>query len=410
MAQVKPSDSANTGIDATVDPSSPIPVRESQVENGVRFLLHPSVASSPLNERTAFLVKKGLSKEEIDMAVTRALELRVEHEEDTEEVEPFWRRVLLPAVTVVGGAVALAKAMPPLKTVSAEQLNQRSSSVQDEEEPAMSSSTTIMRLANDICRLSTAIESQSSQLGEVAVNVRTVTSSLEGENLAELRNVLKCEAKELKTDLAAIQQLLTEKPVTSSHDHVHCVQDTNTSVLSIDEDPFLRRGAEQQEQAIGESNEDSLDKCFNDRLLAMRDAISLLASKNSSSTLHKAIPMLKLLISNLVKHPGVPRYWRISTTNQNFTDLVSPLTGHIEFLSGVGFTQISGSQLEWQWSKTKEDGDSTMNNKLLQEALTSLEELNDVDSSQQSIAVGNNMAETPNVATITCGVEAEKDC
>ncbi len=47
----------------------------------------------------------------------------------------------------------------------------------------MSSSTTIMRLANDICRLSTAIESQSSQLGEVAVNVRTVTSSLEGENL-----------------------------------------------------------------------------------------------------------------------------------------------------------------------------------------------------------------------------------
>ncbi len=84
MAQVKPSDSANTGIDATVDPSSPIPVRESQVENGVRFLLHPSVASSPLNERTAFLVKKGLSKEEIDMAVTRALELRVEHEEDTE--------------------------------------------------------------------------------------------------------------------------------------------------------------------------------------------------------------------------------------------------------------------------------------------------------------------------------------
>ncbi len=85
MAQVKPPDTTNTGKDAMVDPScSPIPVRESQVENGVRFLLHPSVVSSPLNERTAFLVKKGLSKEEIDMAVARALELRVEHEEDTE--------------------------------------------------------------------------------------------------------------------------------------------------------------------------------------------------------------------------------------------------------------------------------------------------------------------------------------
>ncbi len=51
-----------------------------------------------------------------------------------------------------------------------------------------------------------------------------------------------------------------------------------------------------------------------------------------------------------------------------------------------------------------------MNNKLLQEALTSLEELNDVDSAQQSIAVRNNKAENSNVATITCGDEAEKDC
>ncbi len=83
MAQVKPSDSISIGEDATVvDPSSSVPIRESQVENGVRFLLHPSVTSSPLNERTAFLVKKGLSKEEIDMAVTRALEQRAEHEED----------------------------------------------------------------------------------------------------------------------------------------------------------------------------------------------------------------------------------------------------------------------------------------------------------------------------------------
>ncbi len=39
------------------------------------------------------------------------------------KVEPFWRRVLLPAVAISGGAVALAKALPPLKTVSDEQLN-----------------------------------------------------------------------------------------------------------------------------------------------------------------------------------------------------------------------------------------------------------------------------------------------
>ncbi len=53
----------------------------------------------------------------------------------------------------------------------------------EDEEPDVPSSTTIMRLANEICRLSTAIESQSSQLGEVAANVQKLMSSLEGENL-----------------------------------------------------------------------------------------------------------------------------------------------------------------------------------------------------------------------------------
>ncbi len=86
MAQVKPSDRTSTGEGATMvdHSSSPMPIRESQVENGVRFLLHRSVVSTPLKERTAFLVKKGLSREEIDMAITRALELKAEGEEGIE--------------------------------------------------------------------------------------------------------------------------------------------------------------------------------------------------------------------------------------------------------------------------------------------------------------------------------------
>ncbi len=104
MAQVKPSDSASTGEGATmVDPSSsPIPIRASQVENGVRFLLHPSVASSPLKERTAFLVKKGLSREEIDMAITRALELRAEDEEDIKGKRRERERERVRAMIVIG--------------------------------------------------------------------------------------------------------------------------------------------------------------------------------------------------------------------------------------------------------------------------------------------------------------------
>ncbi len=53
-----------------------------------------------------------------------------------------------------------------------------------------------------------------------------------------------------------------------------------------------------------------------------------------------------------------------------------------------------------------------INNRLLQEALAGLEGLNDVDGTQQSIAVGeedaeNNKVEIPNVVPIACGDGAE---
>ncbi len=108
-----------------------------------------------------------------------------------------------------------------------------------------------------------------------------------------MRNILECQTTELKTVLAATRKSLSEKPVASSHDHV---QDITTSIQSIGEDPLLREDiVEQQQEMDGENNnEESLEKLFNDRLLAVMDALSLLTSKNSSSTLHKAIPMLRV--------------------------------------------------------------------------------------------------------------------
>ncbi len=58
-----------------------------------------------------------------------------------------------------------------------------SSSGKDDEEPATSSSTAMERLVNEVCNLRTVIESQSSQVGDVAGNMQTVASSLERENL-----------------------------------------------------------------------------------------------------------------------------------------------------------------------------------------------------------------------------------
>ncbi len=58
-----------------------------------------------------------------------------------------------------------------------------SSSKEGEEESAVSSSTTMMQLVNEVHRLNKAIEYQSTQLGDIVENMRSVASSLEGDNL-----------------------------------------------------------------------------------------------------------------------------------------------------------------------------------------------------------------------------------
>ena len=53
-----------------------------------------------------------------------------------------------------------------------------------------------------------------------------------------------------------------------------------------------------------------------------------------------------MYITKLVEQPTVPRYRRISTTNQTYKTLIAPLKGHDEFLKAVGFSK-KGMCFEW---------------------------------------------------------------
>lgn len=46
--------------------------REDMISTAVKFLQNPKVRKSPLHQKKAFLERKGLSKEEIEMAVQRS--------------------------------------------------------------------------------------------------------------------------------------------------------------------------------------------------------------------------------------------------------------------------------------------------------------------------------------------------
>ncbi|XP_054164481.1 peroxisomal membrane protein PEX14-like [Oppia nitens] len=51
-------------------------IREDMVETAVNFLMNPRVIDSPLTQKRTFLLKKGLSLEEIDAAIDRSTRLR----------------------------------------------------------------------------------------------------------------------------------------------------------------------------------------------------------------------------------------------------------------------------------------------------------------------------------------------
>eukprot|EP00898_Chlorokybus_atmophyticus_P007236 jgi/Chlat1/7513/Chrsp61S07026 len=70
-------DSAATGVvEDVAKPAEAAPppaaLREDQVANAVKFLVHPKVRDAPLAQRRSFLDKKGLTNAEIDAAISRA--------------------------------------------------------------------------------------------------------------------------------------------------------------------------------------------------------------------------------------------------------------------------------------------------------------------------------------------------
>ena len=60
--------------------------------------------------------------------------------------------------------------------------------------------------------------------------------------------------------------------------------------------------------------------------------------------------MLLMYINNIVKNPTVPRYRRVSTTNNSYMKSLSAVQGHEALLSAVGFARKAESNhFEYEW-------------------------------------------------------------
>ena len=97
---------------------------------------------------------------------------------------------------------------------------------------------------------------------------------------------------------------------------------------------------------------------------------------SASGTLDGSIGALLMYITKLVEQPTIPRYRRISVTNQTYKALIAPLKGHDEFLKAVGFSK-KGTCFEWvdtssdPPSNDEKEGESAGSSKLRVDKLTS---------------------------------------
>eukprot|EP00903_Cladosiphon_okamuranus_P007143 g6937.t1 len=98
-------------------------MREEQVANGVNFLVHPKVKTAPLSQRISFLENKGLTPEEIQVALSRVEAGQGDLSAtagggggdpatssapfSAEASVPLWRQVAVPGALVVGAVGAL---------------------------------------------------------------------------------------------------------------------------------------------------------------------------------------------------------------------------------------------------------------------------------------------------------------
>ncbi|CAG2113153.1 unnamed protein product, partial [Medioppia subpectinata] len=80
--ETKEEDAADEETRAQAKPSVPINrevIREDMVKTAVNFLLNPRVIDSPLHQKRTFLLRKGLSLEEIDAAIDRSTRVHHSH-------------------------------------------------------------------------------------------------------------------------------------------------------------------------------------------------------------------------------------------------------------------------------------------------------------------------------------------
>ncbi|KAG7379639.1 hypothetical protein PHYPSEUDO_008322 [Phytophthora pseudosyringae] len=393
-------------------------LREEMVENGLKFLQHPNVQSTPLSERVSFLEGKGMTKEEIQEAIERhqngetsipaATSVQQAAQSAMQQQQlaaaapmmmtaaapmqqmmrrraryPAYLRVLWTVSSLVGAASILTflwnyavqsgyipwlRPMPPLLEAAKVQEEKEQEAKKDETLliELSSVSAAIQKQTDELAKLSSSMDEKERDLQSKTLLAAQISSSL-----AEQRNAQSI--AELKAEISTLKALLHSKNTenASEYDMNAVTKESNKETKKQSVSPS---GSEpEQPPAVVSPVVSKAER--------MEKALKNLRTENSLEQLKLAAGILGMYVKNLVENPDVPRYRRIAPGNANFKQKIEPLKHHEELLKSIGF-ETTGFNMEWKWhTASKTTGAFDENIAILHALLKALQSLTSPKSS-----------------------------
>ncbi|KAE9337972.1 hypothetical protein PF008_g12270 [Phytophthora fragariae] len=399
-------------------------MREEMVENGLKFLQHPSVQSTPLSERVSFLEGKGMTKEEIQEAIERhqngGVSTSAASTAATQPVMqpmqqlataapmmmtaaapmqmmqrrtmyPPYVRVLWTLSSLVGAASVLTflwnyavqsgyipwlRPMPPLLEAAKMQEEKEREAKKDEALFAelTNVSSAIQKQTEELAKLSTSLDEKERDMRSKTLLTAQISSSLAEQSNAQ-------SIAELKAEISTLKALLVSKKAGSAGD-----SDVNESVKESGDKVKKESGSESKTTVSSSATVNpqqppaAVAKVVS-KAERMEKALKMLRTENSLEQLKLAAGILSMYVKNLVENPEVPRYRRISPGNANFKQKIEPLKHHEELLKSIGF-ETMGLNMEWKWyTASKTTGAFDENIAILRALLKALQSLTNPKSS-----------------------------
>lgn len=156
-------------------------IRDNLVENAIKFLQNPQVANSPMEHKKAFLLKKGLTNDEVELAVSRA-NVPQQTQGPPIYIQPppqatFWQRSResLASFVIFGGLAFAAyqfyKSFLKRKLFGKDENEKRLEAVEEKvNELKQSMEETLVKLQGTLSTLQTSLENQESSLKQIVIN------------------------------------------------------------------------------------------------------------------------------------------------------------------------------------------------------------------------------------------------